>query len=201
MAQRPVYIPTEKGATLVEVRTTAFEWCAGLAHSQRQKSMRNLHEAIVADHPEARVLEVSRFSQTDLGVALSAFNLTFLSRGGTRQISVESAFQASKVFERGGPYLDLMEASPMEAKKDPRLKSSGHLVRFELSGQVWGLMPDTAFYDWIYLNALHRQPKLVAALSAYDAFTDIAFNPEKAVNCQANSVALYLALHRRGQVE
>ena len=29
---------------------------------------------------------------------------------------------------------------------------------------------------------------------AYSAFTDIAFNPEKSINCQARSVTLFVAL-------
>ncbi|WP_425604621.1 DarT1-associated NADAR antitoxin family protein [Stenotrophomonas sepilia] len=32
----------------------------------------------------------------------------------------------------------------------------------------------------------------------YQAFTDIAFNPEKSVNCQAYSAALYASLRGRG---
>lgn len=201
MAQRPVFIAHLEGASLVEVCTIDFEWCPGLARSQRQKSVHNLHEAIRLQRPEARLLEVSRYSEIPLGDSLSAFNLTFQSRDGRREISVESTFQAAKVFERGGPYVDLRSADPLVAKRDLRLKQSGQLVRFELSGQSWGLHPATAFYDWIYLNALHRRPDVVAHLSLYDAFTDIAFNPQKSVNCQAGSVALYLALEARGLID
>lgn len=200
MAQRPVFIPHLEGETLVEVCLINFEWCPGLARSQRQKSVHNLHQVLRSNRSGVRILEVSRYSDDPLGHSLSAFNLTFPSRGGTRDISVESTFQAAKVFERGGPYLDLRAAEPLVAKQDPRLKQSGQLVRFELSGQSWGLHPATAFYDWIYLNALHRRPEAVAGLSAYDVFTDIVFNPEKSVNCQAGSVALYLALNARGLI-
>ena len=35
----------------------------------------------------------------------------------------------------------------------------------------------------------------------YDAFTDIEFNPEKSVNCQAKAAALYVALFRQGVLE
>jgi hypothetical protein len=31
----------------------------------------------------------------------------------------------------------------------------------------------------------------------YDAFTDIEFNPERSINCQAYSLALYKALQER----
>jgi type I restriction enzyme M protein len=32
----------------------------------------------------------------------------------------------------------------------------------------------------------------------YDSFTDIEFNPEKSINCQAKSCALFVSLHREG---
>lgn len=32
----------------------------------------------------------------------------------------------------------------------------------------------------------------------FEGFSDIAFNPEKSLNCQARSAALYVALHQRG---
>ncbi|WII93633.1 hypothetical protein QEO94_01985 [Kingella negevensis] len=35
-------------------------------------------------------------------------------------------------------------------------------------------------------------------LLAFDAFTDIEFNPNKSINCQASSVALFCALSKRG---
>nr|WP_227751444.1 hypothetical protein [Tabrizicola oligotrophica] len=164
-------------------------------------SIRSLHEAIRIAVPGARVLEVSSASEDALGEKLSAFNLTFHTRGRGREISVESAFQASKVFENGGPYTDLMDARPLDAKRDPRLQSSGRLIRFSFSGQNWALEPLTAFYDWVYINALHLQRELAEAVMAYDAFTDIAFNPEKSINCQAGSVALYVSLKRRGLLE
>lgn len=56
--------------------------------------------------------------------------------------------------------------------------------------------PQTAFYDWLYLNALAVNPALAEPLLDYEAFTDIEFNPEKSLNCQARSAALYICLHR-----
>ncbi|MDW9231752.1 hypothetical protein C7S15_5898 [Burkholderia cepacia] len=32
----------------------------------------------------------------------------------------------------------------------------------------------------------------------YRAFSDIAFNPERSINCQAYAAALYVSLHERG---
>ena len=164
-------------------------------------SAKSLYEAAQEVYPNARILEVSRMSEDSLGEQLSAFNLTFKTGLSGQEISVECAFQASKVFEHGGPFLDLLEVSPADAKRDPRLQESGRLTGFRFFGQDWPNIPPTAFYDWVYINALHRQPTLAEAVTHFDIFTDIAFNPGKSINCQANAVALYVALVRRGELQ
>lgn len=201
MAQRPIYLPSTDGPFLVQTRLVEFQWHAGLAVSQKQKSIAALHVAACALDGIERLLEISSKSPEPLGVALSAFNLSFTTRKQARRLSVECAFQGSKVFERGGPYLELLEMPSREAKKDPRLQQSGRLLGFSFFGENWPLEPQTAFYDWLYLNALHKQPELAGQLLDYSAFTDIEFNPERSLNCQAYSVALYVALHRRRQLE
>ncbi|WFT84360.1 DarT1-associated NADAR antitoxin family protein [Rhizobium leguminosarum] len=201
MAMRPVFISESKGSSFVRVMPVDFIWYAGMAKSRKQMSVRSLHEATQKRFPSARLLEVSRMSEDMLGEHLSAFNLTFHTKSRRREITVECAFQASKVFETGGPYLDLLDATPVDAKRDERLQSSGNLIGFEFFGQRWALEPQTAFYDWIYINALHLHPKLAEDAMAYDVFTDIAFNPDKSINCQASAVALYVSLRRRGALE
>lgn len=62
-------------------------------------------------------------------------------------------------------------------------------------------MPRTAFYDWLYINALIENPQLAEKLNGYDGFTDIAFNPDKGINCQARSAALYVSLAKLGVLE
>lgn len=54
--------------------------------------------------------------------------------------------------------------------------------------------PKTAFYDWLYLNALNQNQDLAAELTKYDVFTDIEFNPNRSISCQAKSAALYVSL-------
>ncbi len=39
---------------------------------------------------------------------------------------------------------------------------------------------------------------IAASVIKYDAFTDIVFNPEKSINCQARTVAIYVALYNTG---
>lgn len=172
-----------------------FEWFPGLSVSQKQKSIRSLHAA-AGKRNLLNLLEISTKSEAHLGVALSAFNLHMTTAGG-RVASIESIFQGSKVFKDGGPYLDLLEMPSRAAKTDPRLQSSGVLTGFRLKGRDWGLQPTTAFYDWLYLTALRQSPKLADSLMDYDGFTDIEFNPERSLNCQAASAALFVALKRR----
>ncbi|HBH33911.1 MAG TPA: hypothetical protein DDW38_05130, partial [Psychrobacter sp.] len=35
----------------------------------------------------------------------------------------------------------------------------------------------------------------------YQAFTDISFNPKKSVHCAAYSLAMFVALHKRGLLQ
>ncbi len=199
MANRPIYLPGVKGKALVTPVNVEFKWVAGLAVSQKQKSIRSLHEA-AAQQNITHILEISSKSENPLGVKLSAFNLHLVTSSGLNT-TVENAFQASKVFRNGGPYLDLLEKSPREAKKDIRLKTSGDLIAFRLEGEDWLTRPLTAFYDWLYLSALRQSPTVAEQLLGFDGFTDIEFNPERSLNCQAASAALYVALSRRGEIE
>ncbi|MFQ2241364.1 DUF6977 family protein [Aeromonas dhakensis] len=201
MAKRPVFIPTTEGPVLVRTESTDFQWFSGLAVSQKQKSIDSLHASACKMVGINRVLEVSSKSREELGIALSAFNLTFTTIKYSRTTSVECAFQGSKIFEHGGPFLDIFDMTSREAKKDERIRSSGRLIGFRFFGIEWGLEPQTAFYDWLYINALKKNTNLTAQLLDYSAFTDIEFNPERSINCQAYSVALYISLHRRGLLE
>lgn len=172
-----------------------------MAASQKQKSVDSLHAAARELPGISSVLEVSSKSREDLGVALSAFNLSFTTIKHSRTFSVECAYQGSKVFERGGPFADIFSMTSREAKKDERLRSSGRLTGFRFFGMNWGLEPQTAFYDWLYINALNKDPSITEQLLNYSAFTDIEFNPERSINCQAYSVALYISLHKRSLLE
>jgi DNA-binding XRE family transcriptional regulator len=116
-------------------------------------------------------------------------------------ISVESAYQGSKVFEQGGPYQDLYDKKSLEAKKDNRIRNSGDLVAFDLKGRKWPIEPKNAFYDWLYLRSLNQYKGKIEKLLNYDGFTDIEFNPDKSFNCQARAVAMAVALHQAGCLE
>ncbi|WP_041655989.1 hypothetical protein [Azoarcus sp. KH32C] len=199
MAVRPLFVPSSKGSGLVERLDLEFQWHAGLAVTQKQKSIRCLHES-ASQKGFKQVLEISSKSENPLGVRLSAFNLRYRLPDG-KQVSVENVFQAGKCFERGGPFRDLLGKTAREAKQDPRLGSSGNLLAFDLNGEKWPLLPVTAFYDWVYLSALKQSPTLAEELLAFDGFTDIEFNPERSLNCQAASAALFVALARKGELD
>lgn len=168
-----------------------------MARGQAQKSIDSLHENAKTALNVSRVLEISSKSREESGVQLSAFNLMIRTAKG-RRFSLECAYQASKVFERGGPFVDLLDAKSIDAKRDERLTQFGRLVKFNFFNVEWELEPRTAFYDWLYINALHKQKELADVVLSYRAFSDIAFNPERSINCQAYAAALYVSLHERG---
>ena len=200
MAMRPIFIPLIDNKRYVLERYVDFTWHAGFAKSQKQKSIRELHEMARREYRVHNPLEVSSKSEDRLGVALSSFNLQFETRKG-RTLTVEAAFQGSKVFQRGGPFTDIFNKKPMDAKRDERLKNSGRLIEFSFFGTIWELEPKTAFYDWLYINALLKNPDLANEITDIDGFTDIEFNPEKSINCQARSAALYCALFHNEKLD
>lgn len=201
MAERPIFVPVMDGPVLVRTHYVDFQWHPGMSVSQKQKSVDSLHAAALQLPDIGKILEVSSKSREDLGVALSAFNLTVETLKHRRKFCVECAYQGSKVFEHGGPYVDLFEKTARDAKRDERLKSSGRLVGFHFYRTDWALEPQTAFYDWLYINALRKKAGVLAELQQYSAFTDIEFNPEKSINCQAYSVALFVSLNNRGLLD
>ncbi|MDD3353929.1 hypothetical protein [Zoogloea sp.] len=201
MANRPIYVPNTSGSAFVITLPVEFEWYPGLAPSQKKKSIKSLHDSALVQHGIAKALEVSSKSESPLGVQLSAFNLLITTQKVGRTFSVECAYQSSKVFGGGGPYLDLLDKSSREAKKDPRLTSSGSLKGFSFFGTSWELDPLTAFYDWLYINALKRKPEYWSELDEYQGFTDIEFNPDRSINCQAYSVALFCSFRKRGLLD
>lgn len=192
MANRPVFEINLAPPHFAE-QMVSFVYSSGFSDQQRKKSVESLHNAYLQCKPNAKVLEVSRFSDSVLGQKLSAFNLlTCLDTG--EMVPVENAFQSSKVFMYGGPYRDLLYVHPATAKKDERLLHSGPLTGFNYLGEDFPLEPKTFFYDWLYINSLYGDKETTNNLLEYSAFTDIVFNPEKSINCQARTIAIYVSL-------
>ncbi|WP_447030160.1 DarT1-associated NADAR antitoxin family protein [Vibrio parahaemolyticus] len=200
MAIRPIFVPRTDGSIGVIEKAIDFKWHPGMAKIQKQKSISELHNSAKLLGIN-NILEISSKSQDELGILLSAFNLSFVTKKHNNKITVESAFQGSKVFKRGGPYKDLYLADSKTSKKDIRIKESGQLVGFSFFNQEFPLIPRTYFYDWLYIKALVSNPKLVELLYKFDGFSDIEFNPKKSINCQAHAAALCVSLNSAGVLE
>ena len=200
MANRPIFTPDFSGFPYVETVDIEFKWYSGFAQSQMQKTIVSLHEA-AEKQGIAPVLEISRKSASRLGVSLSAFILTLETPRG-QKMSVECAYQGSKVFENGGPYHDLYSVSSRSAKTDERLRNSGKLIAFNFCGEDFPIEPKTAFYDWLYITALCQKKKdMMQQLESFLGFSDIVFNPNRSLNCQARAAALFVSLSKNGLID
>lgn len=195
MAQRPIFIPNINGNQLFEEVNIDFQWYSGFAASQKQKSIQSLHEKAFEKGFKS-LLEVSSKSTELLGQRLSAFSLQIdtLEYG---KISVECAFQGSKVFEGNAQYKEIYTLTSLEAKRFHQANSSGKLIAFHFQNEKWDLEPKSAFYDWLYIKALYPHKDFLKKLYQYKGFTDIEFNPSKSINCQARTCAIIVSLLKR----
>ncbi len=186
MATRPSWriVKTDNFIKIVK-NDFEFKFNPGFSVTQKRKNVVALHQAI-----GDKALEVSTKSDLKLGRMLSAFNLRI------NGIPLECVFQSAKVYQYGGPYKDLLNVSPKDAKRDERHKSSGKLIYFEYEGKRFPLEPKTFFYDFIYIKAVKECIPLeeVKDIVQYSHFSDIEFNPKKSINCQAKSVAIIKAM-------
>ena|SRR5271165_1589446 len=200
MAERPIFIPVPCSSELVKEIPIRLTWHPGFAPSQKKKNIVGLHES-AARAGYAPLLEVSTKSGERIGQRLSAFNLKVHSRLGV--MPLEMAFQGSKVFAGGGPFTDLYSVEDSrDAKRDSRLKESGPLTGFRFEDVNFPLEPKTAFYDWLYINALYEHREwLRSHILKYAGFTDIEFNPERSINCQARSCALLVTLLKNDWID
>lgn len=181
---------------IFEERSCNFDYQKGFALSQKQKSIKSLHESINREKPLLKILEISTKSTEPLGVALSAFNLKLYNKEHAKNFCLENVFQSSKVFEKGGPYIDLLNVTPKVAKRDVRLQNSGELIHFFYENSIWPTSPKTMFYDWIYIAALNSNQELSRMILEFDIFTDIEFNHKKSINCQARAAAIFVSLKK-----
>jgi len=201
MTERPIFVPAPDSPRLVKELVMEFTWHPGFALSQKKKNILALHES-AARAGYSPLLEVSTKSEEKVGQRLSAFNLKVHSDVlGT--MPLEAAFQGSKVFERGGPFADLyIVENVRDAKRDQRLRESGPLKGFKFENFSFPLEPKTAFYDWLYITSLYEHREwLRRHILKYVGFTDIEFNPERSINCQARSCALLVTLLKNDWID
>lgn len=196
MASRPVFFVDKDTLSYKNIDIT-FEWFPGFAKVQKQKSINSLHENYIEAFQNYKVLEVSSFSKSELGVKLSAFNLSLKTKKGL-VVSVEQAFQSSKVFKYSGSHEKTITMPPKEVKKYiSEINKKDTLIEFNCFGKVFPLNPKTFFYNWLYINTLNENRELHSDLVKYDAFTDIAFSKNKSINSQAEACSIFVSLTRR----
>lgn len=200
MAVRPVYIP-KSSAPFYNTVNIEFKWNGGFAVSQKQKNIKAIHDGFMSIHTDGKPLEISTKSLFEIGIKLSAFNLMKYVPELDKSIPVENVYQSGKVFENGCQYTDLMLVSPKDAKRDERLKSSGKLIMFKFNGQEFPLIPESLFYNYIYINAVLENEELSHKILEFNGFTDIEFNPQKGISTQAKSAAIYVSLSNLGLLE
>jgi len=199
MAERPIFVAKPESRELVDEVFLRLTWRPGFGAAEKRENIKALHEA--AENAGYRnVLEVSTKSANKRGRHLSAFHLRVKSTQ-KGSVPLECAFQGSKVFEHGGPFVDLFDTEAREAKRDRRLRESGQLVAFRFEGMDWPLEPKTAFYDWLYITSIYPHREWAVKLYAYGGFSDIEFDPTRSISCQARSIALFLSLMKRGQLD
>lgn len=189
---RPIFISDPTNEYLFITKYISFPWVFTQSKNQRNLNVLSLHSECEKQNIN-NVLEISTASNNQFGKNLSAFNLKlYLKKYGL--VSVESLYQGSKVFENGGPFIDLYSQIPSIAKTDERLKSNGKLVNFKVNETIWELNPTDLFYNWLYFNAINRNTDYLNELLKYDKFSDIMFNMNKSINCQARSCAIIVSL-------
>ena len=195
MANRPIFIPNNKINDTYKEENIDFIFYNGFSVVQKSKSIKSLHDSAIELGYE-KILEVSTKSDNKLGWQLSAFNL-MVDYDEDKKISLESAFQGSKVFNDNIQYKDLYFVESIKAKKDIRLKESGSIIGFEFQDTFWENEPKTAFYDYLYIKTLFDNYRdIIEELVVYDAFSDIEFNPKKSINCQARTCAILVSLYK-----
>lgn len=200
MAVRPVFVAISR-PPFYKVVNVEFTFNAGFAPSQKRKNVEAIHRGFKLREPSCRMLEISTKSCNELGVNLSAFVMKKWVDSLGESVTVENLYHGGKKFSNGGPYTDLYSVHPRQAKRDPRLVSSGALCSFVYEGREFPRTPVTSFYDWLYISALVENKELARDVVNYDAFTDIEFIPNKSVNCQARATAIYVGMCRAGLVD
>ncbi len=72
------------------------------------------------------------------------------------------------------------------------MHKSGSLKAFRYQNEDFPLIPQTVFYDFIYITAIKQSftTDEINVISSYNYFTDIEFNPTKSINTQARAAAI-----------
>lgn len=198
MANRPIFIPQIKTAGVI-ILNLDFTWHAGMATSQKQKSIRSLHEKALAQKRIHRILEISTKSEEELGKKTSAFSLKIETKEGV--FSLESVYHASKIFPVVGAQKQWMQLSARQSKKESQKFQDqyGKPIGFCIEDTEYFGKSHKLGFTYMYFQALKlKDQEEINELCLFDAFTDINFLPQKGGNCQAHAAALFVSLRNNG---
>ena len=198
MAIRKVYLSLPEYPYVKEIPVT-FPW----ANGSKQQNIQAVQDAFHDVYPDIPALEVSLASAQPEGVEAAAMKLPFRLASADRQLPVGIVYEASRVFENGGPYPDLLEASPQKVRKDARLQQSGRCIAYGLEGAEYPAEPNPyAFFNWLYGCALQQVPERAGEILKYRAFTDLELgSTQKDRNSPARAAAVYAGLAAAGQLD
>ncbi|MBO1265991.1 hypothetical protein J3A84_13210 [Proteiniclasticum sp. SCR006] len=200
MAKRLYFIAKPSYQGLIVEKTIHFENFRGQSLNQKHKSIESMHHAIRAFESGGKILEVSTISPDPLGRKLAGVTLLAETRDGL-EVPVMNIFESAKVFEKGGPYRDLLEADPFTVSEDKRLTESGRLLGFHFENVPYSLSPRHLFFDWIYLRALYKRKELHEELASYDMVTDIEYNMQSMFASSARACAYFISLYHAGLLD
>lgn len=198
MATRTICFPIS-GYPYCREQPVTFTWIKG---SKRQ-NIRAVHDAVHTTDPDVSILEVSSASVQPEGEAVSSLRLLLHLDSVAQDVPISTVFEATKVFEHGGPFADLLTCEPPKVHKDTRLRTSGELLRYSLEGNEYPTEPYMdSFFEWLYCRALKQFPEKAEPLSRYNAFSDIAAaaDSKKYYGDSSRAAAIYVGLAAAGKL-
>ena len=197
MAVRKVYLSLAEFPYAKEISVT-FPWSNGSKHQNIQAILDTFHDV----YPEVPALEISLASSQPEGVAAAAMKLPFHLEGLAQDVPVGIVYEASKVFENGGPYTDLLQCSRQKVRKDVRLQQSGRCIRYRLAETDFPVEPHPyAFFNWLYGCALRQAPEKAEGVLKFGAFSDLDLgSSKKDRNSPARAAAVYAGLAAAGKL-
>ena len=152
MATRTICFPIS-GYPYCREQPVTFTWIKG---SKRQ-NIRAVHDAVHTTDPDVSILEISSASVQPEGEAVSSLRLLLHLDSVAQDVPISTVFEATKVFEHGGPFADLLTCEPPKVHKDTRLRTSGELLRYSLEESEYPTEPyPDSFFEWLYcLSLIH----------------------------------------------
>ena len=198
MATRTICFPIS-GYPYCREQPVTFTWIKG---SKRQ-NIRAVHDAVHTTDPDVSILEVSSASVQPEGEGVSSLRLLLHLDSVAQDVPISTVFEATKVFEHGGPFADLLTCEPPKVHKDTRLRTSGELLRYSLEGNEYPTEPYMdSFFEWLYCRALKQFPEKAEPLSRYNAFSDIAAaaDSKKYYGDSSRAAAIYVGLAAAGKL-